>query len=145
LCFLQTRRQRDAANRPSFLIFLPTRPGNVAADDCLNRQCFELAHYKRTVGYLASFLRLHERRGFDVKQVVRQHVAQLVEPEVGQGGKNVPLAGYRSWQHYIEGRQAIALDDEQTIVIHSVDVAHFTPVQQGQRPNVRFEQGGCHR
>ena len=67
------------------------------------------------------------------------------EPEIGQRGEHFALAGNGRGQDHVEGGQAIGLDDQQALVVHRVDVAHFAAMEQLQRAHGRFEQAFGHR
>jgi len=52
-------------------------------------------------------------------------VAELAEPEIGDGSQHFALARNRVRQDDVEGRQAIGRDDQQFIGVDPVNVADF--------------------
>src|SRR5690606_19464323 len=76
----------------------------------------------------------------DARQVIRNDVAQTIEPEIRQRGEQHALAGDRVRQHDVECRDAIGRDDQQVLVVDSVDVADFAPSQRREAVETRLEQ-----
>ena len=80
----------------------------------------------------------------DAGQLVRDDVAEPVEPEVGQLGQDLALARDRVGQDDVEGRQAVAGDDQQRVGVDGVDVADLAAAEELQAFDGRFEEGVGH-
>ena len=74
-------------------------------------------------------------------QLIRNNVAQLVEPEIGDGLQHFTLARDRVGQDDVEGGKAIAGDDEQLFVVDGVDVADLALVMRGRLVMVDSKSG----
>ena len=74
--------------------------------------------------------------------MVGDDVLGLLEPEVGDLGEDLALVGDRRGQDVVEGRDAVAGDDDEVLVAWLVDVAHLASAQKGQAPLLGFEHGG---
>ena len=90
-----------AADHARLAVVTPARSGEVSAYDALDRQHLELAALER-----ATVLAQRE-------EMVRDDVPGTREPEGGEAGQDPPLVRDRSRQDDVEGRDAIAGDEQQ--------------------------------
>ena len=103
--------QRVAADLAGGEVVLPARAGEVAADDALDRQHLEPPALGR-----AAVLAQRE-------QVVRDELACPREPEAREPGQHAALVGDLRRQDDVEGRDAVARDEQQALVVERVELA----------------------
>src|SRR4051794_12820837 len=94
-------------------VVLPARAREVAAHDALDREHLEAAALRRAAVFAQR------------KQVVRHELARAREPEPGEAGEHASLVGDLGRQDYVEGRDAVAGDEEQALVVECVELADF--------------------
>ena len=58
----------------------------------------------------------------------------FAKPEVGDLGEDLALVGDGRRKHVVEGRYAVAGDDEQVLSTGLVDVTHLAPAQEAEDP-----------
>ena len=107
----QPVRQRVAADLAGREVVLPARAGEVAAHDALDRQHLEPPALGR-----AAVVAQRE-------QVVRDDLARAREPERRQAGQHAALVGDLGRQDDVEGRDAVAGDEQQALVVERVELA----------------------
>ena len=111
---------RDRRSRRSRVV-LPARAGEVAAHDALDRQHLEPPALDR-----AAVLAQRE-------QVVRDELARPREPERGEAGEHAALVRDLGRQDDVEGRDPVAGDEEQALLVERVELATF-PLASGPPP-----------
>jgi hypothetical protein len=92
-------------------VVLPARAGEVAAHDTLDRQHLEPAALHRAPVVA------------DREHVVRDELTQQREPEPREPGEHAALVGDLRRQDDVEGRDAVAGDEQQTLVLERVELA----------------------
>ena len=110
----QVRRQLDPADRAAFLVFLPARAGEVAADDALDRVHLQPLHPHRPFGDLLGDVLGDEVVGDDVRG--------QPEPEDRHPVQHLALVGDRRRHHHVVGGDAVG-GDHQQVVVPLVDLA----------------------
>ena len=110
-----------AADRAGREVVLPARAGEVAADDALDRQHLEAPALGRAA--------VAPQR----EQVVRHEVARLREPERREPGEHAALVGDLGRQHDVEGRDPVARDEQQAVVVERVQLADLAARRRGRR------------
>lgn len=139
----QTGRQLQSADCLRLLVLFPARPGEVAADDALDR------HHVRPADHHAASI-----EGVDVGSVGKRQLAQihaeqvmrdleLVEPEFADFGEDASLVGDRNRQHVVESTDAVGRHKQQPIV-ELVDITDFAATGR-HSGDVALNQGrACH-
>src|SRR5437667_11365738 len=94
-------------------VVLPARTGKVAAHDTLERQHLEPSALGRAAV------------GAQAEQVVRADVARSSEPEPGEAGENAALARNLGRQDDVEGRDPVARDEEEPVLLEGVELPHL--------------------
>ncbi|KAG1248017.1 hypothetical protein G6F68_013960 [Rhizopus microsporus] len=94
--------------------------------------------------HLVHFVRGHHVFGLHARGVVRQDVGQLLQPEFGQLGQHLSLAGNGIVKNHVEGGDTIRRDDQQLVVAHRVHIAHLTAAQQRQGLDAGLMQSRSH-
>ena len=145
LRLLQALGQRDAADRAGLLVVLPARADDVAAHHRLDRQGLQLLHDDRAAAYLLALFRLHHSLGIDAGELVRNHMAQAAEPEVGHLVQHAPFVRNRVGQHDVEGGEAVARHDQHLVVADGVDIADLALADARQALDARLVQRLSHQ
>ncbi len=126
---LQARGQGDAAHRTTKFVVLVARTDEITADHRLYGQSFEFSHHHGAPGQLCTLsIVRHHIRDTQTREMIRDDVRGLREPEQGNLSEDFALEGYGVGQHHIESGQAVAGDDQQMLGIHVVDVTHLSLV-----------------
>ena len=107
------RGGRGPDGRAGRQVVLPPGAGEVAADDALDRQHLEAPALGR-----AAVVAQRE-------QVVRDEVARPREPESREPGEHAALVGDLGRKDDVEHRDAVARDEQQTLVVERVELAHL--------------------
>ena len=129
---LEPGRQRDAADGAGLLVVLPAGADHVAAHHRLDRQRLEALDDDGAAAHLVALVGGDDRFRVDAGELVGHDVAELGEPEVGDGLQYLALARDRVGQDDVEGRQAVGGDDQQLVGVDRVDVADLAPREQWQ-------------
>ena len=139
--FAQARRQRDAADLPGLLIFLPARSRQVAARHAFDRHRLGAADQHGPAPQLIRVLAggLGERVHVHRDQVMRDEIAHAAEPEAGELREHAPLVRDARPQHVVEGGDPVGGDDEQ-LIADLVDVAHFAAAVERQAFEIGVEE-----
>ena len=95
-------------------VVLPARAGDVAAHDALERQHLEPPALGR-----AAVVAQRE-------QMVRDDVLRPREPEAGEPGEHAALVRDLGGKDDVEGRDAVARDEQQPLVVECVDLADLS-------------------
>ena len=69
----------------------------------------------------------------------------FIKPEIRNLAKHFALAGDRVGQYYVECRESVARDHQQTLIIKTINIANFATVQQGQAGQVGSVQSRRHK
>src|SRR5690606_1244993 len=141
---LQAGRQLDAAQRAGGLVVLPAGTDQVAARHGLDEDRLEALDHHRPAAHLVELVGRHHVFGPHAGGMVGQDVRQLAQPEFGQLGEHLPLAGNGVVEDHVEGGNAVGGDDEQFVVAHGVHVAHLAATQERQGLDAGLVQGGSH-
>ena len=139
-CFLQTGRKLDAAYGAGVLVFLPARSGQVTAHYRFHRHRLQALGDNRTAFHLWQVGGADQIFGAVAGQMIRHHVFQLLEPEVGNRGENFALVRNRFRQDHIERRQAVGGDHQHALGIDFVQIAHLAGVDLLQALQIGFGQ-----
>ncbi len=103
--------RRVAADRPGREVVLPARAGEVAPHDALDRQHLETLALGR-----AAVVAQRE-------QVVRHEMPRAREPVRREARQHAALVGDLGRQHDVEGRDPVAGDEQQPVVVERVELA----------------------
>src|SRR5690606_24771227 len=115
------------------LVVLPARADEIAARHRFDQYRLEALHHNRTSGYLISLVRRNDVLRVDTGRVVGQDVSELLQPEFGELGQDLPLAGYGIIKDDVESGDPVGRHDQQLVVADRVHVAYLAAPQQGQR------------
>ena len=105
--------QSLAADLAALPIALPARPGEVPADDALDREHLEPS----ALGGAPV--------GAKVEQVVGDDVARPGEPEAGEAREDAALVGDLGRKHDVEHGDSVAGDEEQPVVVEREQLAYL--------------------
>ncbi|MCY1369893.1 hypothetical protein D9M69_569530 [compost metagenome] len=141
---MQAGGQLDAADRAGGLVVLPARADQVAAGHRFHQDGLQPLDHDGAAAHLVDFVRRHHVFGLHARGVVRQDMGQLLQPELGQFGQHLPLAGDGVVEDHVEGGDAIRRDDQQLVVAHRVHIAHLTAAQQRQGLDAGLMQSRSH-
>ncbi len=132
----ESGRKGDAADGARFPVLLPAGTSQVTSDDTFHgqRTGFFYQHGTSTegVGVFPAFFGKIVYIGGD--QMVGNDVFHLTEPECGNTGEHISLAGYSFVHDDVEGGYAVGGDDEEFIaqVIDVADLAAPGALQVGE-------------
>ena len=76
--------------------------------------------------------------------MVRYSGLEEVEPEEGELSENLALVGYSATQNMVEGRDAVAGDEEELIAGEGVDVSDLTAGCEGEIAEIGLEKCWWH-
>ena len=129
-CLAQSARHVMSAHRSVFPVFLPSRTGQIPADDTFDGQGLCLAAEHGATGQLAGKgLQLGWKGGKVRRKEVIGHEVQPPEPKSGELGQQLPLARNRVGQDAIEGGETVARHQKHA-VSRRVDLADFAAAHQ---------------
>ncbi len=107
-------RQPVPADLAGREVVLPARAGEVAAHDALDRQHVEPPALHRA------------RVRAQLQEVVRHELARPREPERGQAREHAPLVRDVGGQDDVEGRDPVARDEQEALLVECVDLADLS-------------------
>ena len=140
----QARRQRDATNRAGLLIVLPTGANHIATHHGFNRQRAQTFDDDSAAAHLVTFIGRNDGFRVDAGQLIGNDVAELLKPEIGDGGQHFTFARNRVRQDDVESRKAIGGDDQQLFSVDGVNVAHLALGDQRQAGDGGFKKRSGH-
>lgn len=142
IAFLQSCRKLDPADFSVTAVVLPTRPRDIAAGDAFDidhpgamnqhRTAFEL------IAIRMEFARVVGRIGGD--EMIRDYVAQQVQPEDGELCEHSALIGNRRGQDVVEGGETVCRNDDK-VVASGVDIADFAAGDSLDSGEIGFKDG----
>lgn len=138
----QAGGELDAADFARRLVVLPAAADDVAARNALDENRLQALRNHGAAGNLRNFLGLHDRFRGNAREVIGDHVLQLLEPEVRERRKNLALAGNRIAEDHVKGGNAVRGDKQKLVVAHGVAVADLAAVNLLEGRDVRLGKTG---
>src|SRR6266851_447804 len=116
------------ANLTCSQIIFPSRSDQITSHHTLYRKHFSATHEHRAASQHLCMTTHGFRHFIDIagEQVVCNNVSQFLKPELGKRGEHFTFSFDGSRQYAIESGNAIRRHDQQTLIVYSVNVAHFT-------------------
>src|SRR6266446_1373971 len=133
-----------AANFAGLLIVLPTRARKIAPYDTLNRKDVGAPHQHRTAAQFVFMPPNHLGHLIDIsgKQMMRNYLCELCEPEARKRSKHFPFSFDRGGEYAVEGRDAVGSNDQQASVVDFIDIANFAPANKFEIGELGFNYWG---